>query len=132
MSRRSSRRPDPHNSSINAHLATELSLKLFAPISQAGWNGGAIGPKGHDDSILSGYEIVDDARGAANAVPTIDEDGENCLHAEIEPYEDEATRDACIECGEKFRLRGSTAKADEPVEEELFYSGVATESVAAA
>jgi len=64
--------------------------------------------------------------------PTIDEDGEIFLHAEIEPYEDEATRDACIECGEKFRLRGSTAKADEPVEEELFYSGVAAESVAAA
>ena len=73
-----------------------------------------------------------DALGAANAVPTIDEDGDVCLHAEIEPYEDEATRDACIECGEKFRLRGSTAKADEPVEEELFYSGVAAESVAAA
>ena len=77
--------------SISVHLATERTLELFAPVSQAdyvGWNGGAIGPKGHDDFILSDYEIVDDAFGAANAVPTIDEDGEVCLHAEIEPYED--------------------------------------------
>jgi hypothetical protein len=94
--------------SISAHLATERALELFAPVQQAdyvGWNGGAIGPKGHDDSVLAGYEIVDDPLGAENATPTIDEDGEVCLHTEIEPYEDEPSRGACAACGEEFGVR---------------------------
>ena len=99
--------------SISAHLATERALELFAPVSQAdyvGWNGGAIGPKGHDDSILAQYDIVDDALGAANAVPTIDEDGEVCLHAEIEPYEDESSRGACTDCGEEFAINADSSR----------------------
>jgi len=89
--------------SISAHLATERALELFAPVQQAdyvGWNGGAIGPKGHDDSALAGYEIVDDPLGAKNAVPSADEDGAVCLHTEIEPYDDEPSRGACANCGE--------------------------------
>jgi len=70
-----------------------------------GWNGGAVGPKGHDDSVLAGYEIVDDPLGAKNAVPSADEDGAVCLHTEIEPYDDEPSRGACASCGEDFRIR---------------------------
>ena len=44
----------------------------------------------------NGYEIVDDPLGAQNAAPTADEDGDVCLHTEIEPYEDEPTRGACV------------------------------------
>ena len=104
--------------SISAHLATERALELFAPVSQAdyvGWNGGAIGPKGHDDSILVEYEIVDDALGATNAVPTIDEDGEVCLHAEIEPFEDESSRGACTDCGEEFAINSEPARGESSI-----------------
>ncbi len=48
---------------VSAHLATERALELFAPVQQAdyvGWNGGGVGPKGQDDGLLAGYEIVDD------------------------------------------------------------------------
>jgi hypothetical protein len=100
---------------------------LFAPVQQAdyvGWNGGAIGPKGHDDSVLAGYEIVDDPLGAENATPTIDE---VCLHAEIEPYEDEPSRGACADCGEEFGVRvgpaidgeSGEAAANEPLVDEF-------------
>ncbi len=95
----------PDNGSISAHLATERALELFAPVQQAdyvGWNGGAIGPKGHDDSALAGYEVVDDPLGAKNAVPSA---GEVCLHSEIEPYDDEPSRGACASCGEDFGIR---------------------------
>jgi len=88
---------------------------LFAPIQQAdyvGWNGGGVGPKGQDDALLAGYEIVDDQLGAHNAAPTVDHDGAVCLHTEIEPYEDEPTRGACVDCGEEFELRGSPADRD--------------------
>ncbi len=80
----------PDNGAVSAHLATERALELFAPVQQAdyvGWNGSGVGPKGQDDTLLAGYEIVDDPLGAQNVVPTADEDGEVCLHTEIEPYE---------------------------------------------
>jgi len=116
--------------SISAHLATERALELFAPVQQAdyvGWNGGAIGPKGHDDSVLAGYEIFDDPLGATNATPTTDEDGEVCLHAEVEPYEDEPSRGACVDCGEEFDVRvvtstdesGGAAADEEPLVDEF-------------
>jgi hypothetical protein len=116
--------------SISAHLATERALELFAPVQQAdyvGWNGGAIGPKGHDDSVLAGYEIVDDPLGAKNATPTTDEDGEVCLHTEIEPYEGEPSRGACVDCGEEFDVRvvastdesSGSAAEQEPLVDEL-------------
>ena len=58
--------PIPNNGSISAYLATERALELFAPIQQAdyvGWNDSGVGPKGQDDSVLAGYEIVDDRLG---------------------------------------------------------------------
>jgi hypothetical protein len=107
--------------SISAHLATERALELFAPIQQSdyvGWNGGAIGPKGHDDTVLAGYEIVDDPLGAKNATPSAGEDGEVCLHREIEPYEDETSRGACVDCGEEFGICVVASTGGAPAEEE--------------
>ncbi len=120
---------------MSAHLATERSLELFAPVQQAdyvGWNGSGVGAKGQDDELLGGYEIVDDPLGAQNAAPTTDEDGEVCLHTEIEPYEDEPTRGACVDCGEEFGLRGSPADADDSAEEDVEGAALAVESAAAA
>jgi hypothetical protein len=117
---------------VSAHLATERALELFAPVQQAdyvGWNGSGVGPKGQDEALLAGYEIVDDPLGAQNAAPTADEDGEVCLHTEIEPYEDEPTQGACVDCGEEFGLRGSSA--GDSAEEEADGRGVAADSVAA-
>ena len=107
--------------SISSYLATERALELFAPIQQSdyvGWNGSAIGPKGHDESVLAGYEIVDDPLGPRNVTPTADADGSVCLHTEIAPYEDDASLGACLECGEEFGVRGAVgdeadAQADE-------------------
>jgi hypothetical protein len=107
------------SSSVASFLATERALELFAPVEQSdyvGWNGGALGPKGHDESLLAGYEIVDDPRGARNVTPAVDDDGDVCLHTEVEPYEDEPTRGACVECGEEFEFPGNAEKpAGEPV-----------------
>ncbi len=118
---------------VSAHLATERALELFAPVQQAdfvGWNGSGVGRKGQDDGLLIGYEIVDDPLGAQNAAPTADEDGEVCLHTEIEPYDDEPTRGACVDCGEEFGLRGTPANADDGPEEEAA-GGVPAELAAA-
>ncbi len=121
---------------VSAHLATERALELFAPVQQSdyvGWNGSGVGPKGQNDALLAGYEITDDPLGAQNAAPTEDEDGGVCLHTDIEPYEDEPTRGACLECGEEFGLRGSPADTDSAeAEEGTLDRSVATESVAAA
>lgn len=98
--------------SVSAYLATERALELFAPVQQAdyvGWNGSGVGPKGQDDTLLAGYEIVDDPLGAQNAAPTVDDDGAVCLHTDVEAYEDEPTRGACVDCGEEFGLRSSPA-----------------------
>ena len=120
--------------SISAHLATERALELFAPVSQAdyvGWNGGAIGPKGHDESVLADYEIVNDPLGAANAVPSGDEDGDVCLHREIEPYEDEPTRGACSDCGEELVIKSNATPQDGGLapeeEEEAAHDGVVSD-----
>ena len=117
--------------SISAHLATERALELFAPVSQAdyvGWNGGAIGPKGHDESVLADYEIVDDPLGATNAVSSVDEDGDVCLHREIEPYEDEPTRGACSDCGDEFVIKATATLQDGVApEEEAAQGGVVSD-----
>jgi len=100
---------------VSAHLATERALELFAPIQQAdyvGWNGGGVGQKGQDETLLAGYEIIDDPLGAQSAAPTVDDDGVVCLHTDVEVYEDEPTRGACLDCGEEFELRGSPADRD--------------------
>jgi len=120
---------------VSAHLATERALELFAPVQQAdyvGWNGSGVGTKGQDDALLAGYEIVDDPLGAQNAAPTADEDGEVCLHTDIEPYEDDPSRGACLECGEEFGLRGSLADSGDTAEEDHPAGDVAATSVAAA
>lgn len=93
--------------SISAYLATERALELFAPIQQSdyvGWNNGGVGVKGHDESVLAGYEIIDDPLGPKNVTPTVDDDGEVCLHSDVEPYDDEPTRGSCTECGEEFDI----------------------------
>ncbi len=100
---------------VSAHLATERALELFAPIQQAdyvGWNGGGVGPKGQDETLLAVYEIVDDPLGAQSGAPTVDDDGAVCLHTDVEAYEDEPTRGACLDCGEEFELGGSPADRD--------------------
>jgi len=119
---------------VSAHLATERALELFAPVQQAdyvGWNGSGVGPKGQDDALLAAYEVVDDPLGAQNAAPTADEDGEVCLHTEIEPYEDEPTHGARVDCGEEFGLRGAPANAEDAAEEDVDGAAVAAESAAA-
>lgn len=126
----------PDNGAVIAHLAKERALELFTPIRQVdyvGGNGSGVGPKGQDDALFVGYEIVDDPLGAQSAAPKADEDSEMCLHTEIEPYDDEPTRGACVDCGEEFGLRGAPSDADESAEEEPLHDGcVAAESVAAA
>lgn len=60
---------------------------MFAPIQQAdyvGLNGGGVGPKGQDDALFAGYEIIDDPLRAQNAAPTVDDDGAVCLHTDVE------------------------------------------------
>jgi hypothetical protein len=119
---------------VSAHLAAERALELFAPVQQSdyvGWNGSGVGPKGQDGAVLAGYEIIDDPLGAKNAAPTADENGKVCLHAEIEPYEDEPSRGACVECGEEFGLRGSPVETDS-TEEDPLNGDVSSDPVAAA
>jgi hypothetical protein len=93
---------------ISAHLATERAQELFARIDEhdyIGWQGKGVGPKGHDPALLEGYTIVDDPTGPANAEPTVDEDGDVCLHERITPFEDEPSVGTCESCGEEFPLR---------------------------
>jgi len=107
--------------SISAYLATERALELFAPIQQSdyvGWNNGGVGAKGHDESVLAGYEIIDDPLGPKNVTPTVDDDGEVCLHSEVEPYDDEPTRGSCTECGEEFEISASEATTTADQDEE--------------
>ena len=118
--------------SISAYLATERALELFTPIQQSdyvGWNNGGIGPKGHDESVLAGYAIIEDPLGPKNVTPTAGDDGEVCLHAEIEPYEDDPEHGACVECGEEFGLRTSAAADSEetPLEQASALEPVAAE-----
>ena len=96
-------------------------MELFSPVQQAdyvGYAGGGVGPKGLDEAMLAGYEIVDDPRGAKNVTPTVDDDGEVCLHTDVEPYEDEPTRGACAECGEELDFPGERESEDEGEAEE--------------
>ena len=105
--------------SVAGFLATERALELFSPVQQSdyvGWNGGALGPKGRDESLLAGYEIIGDPRGPKNVTPTADEDSDVCLHTEVEPYDDDPSHGACAECGEEFELSGDAeGPASEPV-----------------
>jgi hypothetical protein len=91
---------------LSSHLATERALELFAPVEERDYvgMGGTIGRKGLDESILAGYDVIDDPLGPKNVTPTPvdDEEEEICLHDEVEPYEDDPARAACVECGKEF------------------------------
>jgi hypothetical protein len=93
---------------LSSHLATERALELFAPVEERDFvgAGGTIGRKGLDDSILASYNVIDDPLGPKNVTPTpIYQDADEvCLHADVEPYEDDPSRGACAECGEEFDL----------------------------
>lgn len=90
---------------LSAHLATQRALELFAPIEEREYVGvgGFIGRKGLDESILDGRNIVED-QGAAQVTPTPLDDGEVCLHEQMEPSEDDTKRAVCADCGEEFQL----------------------------
>ncbi|MFZ1124195.1 MAG: hypothetical protein WAN59_03520 [Candidatus Baltobacteraceae bacterium] len=111
--------------SVAGFLATQRALELFTPVQQAdyvGYAGSGVGPKGLDEALLAGYEIVDDPRGAKNVTPTVDDDGEVCLHTDVEAFEDEPTRGACTECAEEFEFpaeqpRGEGAEVEEAAHE---------------
>jgi len=101
---------------LSSHLATERALELFAPVEERDYvgAGGTIGRKGLDESILAGYNVVDDPLGPKNVTPSpIDEDeDEVCLHDDVEPYEDDPSRGACTECGEEFDLAANANAED--------------------
>lgn len=93
---------------LSSHLATERALELFAPVDERDYlgTGGTIGRKGLDESVLAGYNVIDDPKGPKNVTPTtVDEEDEQvCLHDNVEPYGDDPIRGACAECGEEFEL----------------------------
>lgn len=101
---------------LSSHLATEHALELFAPVSERDYvgAGGTIGRRGLDESILTGYNVVDDPLGPKNVTPTpVDEDNDEvCLHDDVEPYEDDPSRGACTECGEEFGLAAAPKAED--------------------
>jgi hypothetical protein len=101
---------------LSSHLATERALELFAPVDERDYvgAGGTIGRKGLDESILAGYNVVDDPLRPKNVTPSpIDEDADEvCLHDDVEPYEDDPSRGACTECGEEFDLAATTNAED--------------------
>ncbi len=93
---------------LSSHLATERALELFAPVEERDYvgMGGTIGRKGLDESVLTGYNVIDDPLGPKNVTPSRIDEGEDeiCLHDEVEPYEDDPARAACVECGEEFEV----------------------------
>lgn len=66
---------------MSAHLATERALSLFEPVREQDYVGYArrIGTRGLDEAVLEDYEIVDD-----QPAPSTDEEGEVCLHQDLE------------------------------------------------
>jgi hypothetical protein len=94
---------------LSAHMATERAMELFAPVNERDYLGmsGSVGQKGLDESVLAGYQVVDDPRGARNVTPTVISGAQEvCLHENVEPYEDEPERGVCSDCGEDFAFRG--------------------------
>jgi hypothetical protein len=93
---------------LSSHLATERALELFAPVEERDYVGigSTIGRKGLDESVLACYNVIDDPLGPKNVTPSpVDEaDEEICLHDEVEAYEDDPSRAACVECGEEFEV----------------------------
>ena len=99
---------------LSSHLATERALELFAPVEERDYvgMGGTIGRKGLDESVLAGYNVVDNPLGPKNVTPTPvdEEEDEICLHDSVEAYEDDPERAACVDCGKEFEVAtaGST------------------------
>lgn len=105
---------------LSAHLATERAIELFAPVEERDYLGisGSLGRKGLDESILTGYQIVDDAKGPRNVTPTvISGDEQICLHETVEPDEEDPSRGACADCGETFVFRGGTIACEDGEEQ---------------
>ncbi len=93
---------------LSSHLATERALELFAPVEERDYvgMGGTIGRKGLDEAVLAGYNVIDDPLGPRNVTPTpIDEEeDEICLHDDVEAFEEDPGRAACVDCGEEFEV----------------------------
>lgn len=92
---------------LSAHLATEQALELFARVEECDYLGvgTTIGGKGLDESILGGYNVVDDPAGQKNVTPTvIDGERDVCLHEDVEADAGDPTRGTCLECGAQFEL----------------------------
>lgn len=89
---------------LTAYLATQRALELFAPVEEREYVGvgGILGHKGFDESVLAGYNVIDAPCGPKNVTPTSIDEDDKCLHEEVEPYEDDPSHGACIECGEEF------------------------------
>ena len=45
----------------------------------------------------------------------IDEDGEEVPACETEPYEDESSRSACVDCGKQFAINADSARGDRSI-----------------
>jgi hypothetical protein len=88
---------------LSAHVATERALELFAPVEERDYLGvgGTLGRKGFDESLLVGFHILDETV-PKNVTPTVDDDGDVCLHEEVEPYEEDPRLVVCTACGEEF------------------------------
>jgi hypothetical protein len=104
---------------VTVHLATDNALELFAQIDEQeylgyGHSNGTLGRKGYDPSVLENYNVVDDPKPARPNAPasTFDEDGVVCLHEDVERFDDDVTKGACLECGEEFEM--PIASASEP------------------
>jgi hypothetical protein len=90
-------------------------MELFATVDESAYlgYGNKIGEKGLDESVLVGYEIVDDKRGAIDVGQNRDDEGGVCLHQRIEAYEEDPASGTCVECGEEFLLRVPSAEEQE-------------------
>jgi hypothetical protein len=110
---------------VTVHLATDNALELFANIDEQeylgyGHGNGTLGRKGYDPSVLERYHVIDDPKSpkASASASAIDEDGVVCLHENIDVFEEDPTRSACVECGEEFEIPGTGGDAsDTPVDE---------------
>ena len=90
----------------SAHNLPLSAVTLFEPIREQdyiGYNGG-IGSRGMDESVLDGYAIDDDA-----PAPTQHEDGDVCLHQDIQDSEDQPGLRYCGDCGVEFASSGGPA-----------------------
>ena len=92
---------------VTIHLATDRALELFGQIDERDYVGysGAVGRKGYDETVLANYRIIDDPKPVTDSAAIVDNDVETvCLHAEIQPFEEDPLVGACSDCGKEFDL----------------------------